>query len=78
MLQNLERQNVNLGKRKKNFEKAHGNAERQEETKECGHASREGPAGMRAQLWLFGGFEPAAFSLEIYKIVKIPKKIPVF
>ena len=37
---------------KKRFEKAHGNAEREEEMKERGHASHEGPAGMRAQLWL--------------------------
>ena len=33
---------------KKNFEKARGNAEREEELKERGHASREGPAGTRA------------------------------
>ena len=45
-----ERGNVNLGTRKKNFEKACGNAEREEEMKERGHASRKGPAGMRAQL----------------------------
>ena len=37
---------------KKSFEKARGNAEREEEMKECGHASREGPAGTRAQLWV--------------------------
>ena len=35
---------------KKSFEKARGNAEREEEMKEHGHASREGPAGTRAQL----------------------------
>ena len=34
---------------KKNFEKARGNAERKEEMKERSHASREGPAGTRAQ-----------------------------
>ena len=45
--------NANLGMRKKSFEKARGNAEREEEMKERGHASREGPAGMRAQLCLF-------------------------
>ena len=49
-LQHLERENANLGTRKKSFEKARGNAEREEEMKEPGHASREGPAGMRAQL----------------------------
>ena len=45
-----ERGNTNLGTRKKSFEKARGNAEREEEMKERGHASREGPAGTRAQL----------------------------
>ena len=50
MLQNLERGNAKLGTRKKNFEKARGNAEREEEMKERGHASRKGPAGTRAQL----------------------------
>ena len=35
---------------KKSFEKARGNAEREEEMKERGHASHEGPAGTRAQL----------------------------
>ena len=35
---------------KKSFEKARGNAEREEEMKERGHASCEGPAGTRAQL----------------------------
>ena len=45
-----ERGNANLGTRKKSFEKARGNAEREEEMKECRHASREGPAGTRAQL----------------------------
>ena len=35
---------------KKSVEKACGNAEREEEMKERGHASRKGPAGMRAQL----------------------------
>ena len=39
-----------LVREKKNFEKARGNAEREEEMKECGHASHEGPAGKRAQL----------------------------
>ena len=43
--------NTNLGTPKKSFEKARGNAERKEEMKERGHASREGPAGTRAQLW---------------------------
>ena len=43
--------NANLGTRKKSFEKARGNAEREEEMKERGHVSREGPAGTRAQLW---------------------------
>ena len=52
-LQNLERENANLGTRKKSFEKARGNAEREEEIKELGHPSREGPAGTRAQLWLY-------------------------
>ena len=47
----MERENANLGTRKKNFEKARGNAERKEEMKERGHASCEGPAGTRAQLW---------------------------
>ena len=46
-----ERGNANLGTRKKSFDKARGNAEREEEMKERGHASREGPAGTRAQLW---------------------------
>ena len=46
----MERENANLGMRKKSFEKARGNAEREEEMKERGHASREGPAGTRAQL----------------------------
>ena len=45
-----ERGNANLGTRKKSFEKARGNAEREEEMKVRGHASREGPAGTRAQL----------------------------
>ena len=49
-----ERGNVNLGTRKKSFEKARGNAEREEEMKERGHASHEGPAGTRAQLWKKG------------------------
>ena len=49
-LQNLERESVNLGTPKKSFEKARRNAEREEEMKERGHASREGPAGTRAQL----------------------------
>ena len=44
------RDNANLGTRKKSFEKALGNAEREEEMKERGDASREGPAGTRAQL----------------------------
>ena len=35
---------------KKSFEKACGNVEREEEMKECGHASRKGSAGTRAQL----------------------------
>ena len=48
-----ERGNANLGTRKKSFEKARGNAEREEEMKERGHSSREGPAGTRAQLWQF-------------------------
>ena len=48
-----EHWNANLGTRKKNFEKARGNAEREEEMKERGHASGKGPAGTRAQLWLF-------------------------
>ena len=48
--QNLERGNANFGTQKKSFEKACGNAEREEEMKERGHASREGPAGTRAQL----------------------------
>ena len=41
---------------KKSFEKARGNAEREEEMKERGHASRKGPAGMRAQLWYLPPF----------------------
>ena len=45
--------NANLGTRKKSFEKARGNAEREEEMKERGHASREGPAGTRAQLCIY-------------------------
>ena len=48
---NLECENANLGTQKKSFEKARGNAEREEEMKERGHVSREGPAGTRAQLW---------------------------
>ena len=40
-----------LVREKKSFEKARENAEREEEMKERGHASCEGPAGMRAQLW---------------------------
>ena len=52
-LQNLERKNAERESwyAKKSFEKACGNAEREEEMKERGQASREGPAGMRAQLW---------------------------
>ena len=46
----MERGNANLGTQKKSFEKARGNAEREEEMKERGHVSREGPAGTRAQL----------------------------
>ena len=46
----MERGNANLGTRKKSFEKARGNAEHEEEMKERGHASRERPAGTRAQL----------------------------
>ena len=38
----------------KKLEKARGNAEREEEMKERGHASHEGPAGTRAQLWKKG------------------------
>ena len=49
-----ERGNANVGTRKKNFEKARGNAKREEEMKERGHASHEGPAGTRAQLWKKG------------------------
>ena len=49
----MERGNANLGTRKKNFEKARRNAEREEEMKERRHASREEPAGTRAQLWVF-------------------------
>ena len=45
-----ERGNANLDTRKKSFEKARGNAEHEEEMKERRHASREGSAGMRAQL----------------------------
>ena len=45
-----ERGNGNLGALKKSFEKACGNVECEEEMKERGHASREGPAGTRAQL----------------------------
>ena len=44
--------NMNLGTRKKSFEKARRNTEREEEMKERGHVSREGPAGTHAQLWL--------------------------
>ena len=44
-----ERGNANLGTRKKSFEKARGNSEREEEMKECGLASLEGPAGTRAR-----------------------------
>ena len=40
---------MNLGTRKKSFEKARGNAEREEKKKEH-NASREGPAGTLAQL----------------------------
>ena len=54
----MERENANLGTRKKSFEKARGNAEREEEMKERGHASREGPAGTRALLCLIGFFDP--------------------
>ena len=45
-----ERGYANLGTRKKSFEKARGNEEREEEMKERRHASREGPAGTRPQL----------------------------
>ena len=45
-----ERGNANLGTQKKSFEKARGNAEREEEMKERGHVSREGPAGTCARL----------------------------
>ena len=38
---------------KKKIEKGRGNAEREEEMKERGHASREGPAGTRAQLCIY-------------------------
>ena len=47
-----ERGNANLGTQKKSFEKARGNAEREEEMKELGHASREVSAGTRSQLCL--------------------------
>ena len=59
-----ERENAGtriLVREKKNFEKARGNAEREEEMKERGHATREGPAGTRAQLWI------------LQYITKIPK-----
>ena len=49
----MERENGGTGilvREKKNFEKARGNAEREEEMKERGHATRKGPAGTRAQL----------------------------
>ena len=59
-----KRRNANLGTRKKGFEKVCGNAEREEEMKEHGHASREGPAGTHAQLcvlhWTVG------WSVEIF------------
>ena len=38
----MERENANLGTRKQSFEKARGNAEPEEEMKECGLASRKG------------------------------------
>ena len=41
---------------KKSFEKARGKAEREEEMKERGHASRDGPAGTRPALILFQAF----------------------
>ena len=44
--------NANLGTRKKSFEKAGRNVEREEEMKERGHASQKGPAGTHAQFWL--------------------------
>ena len=65
-LQNLERWNANLGTRKKSFEKARGNAEREEEMKERGHASREGPAGTRAQLCKWGKVFAKKAVLRLY------------
>ena len=47
-----ERGNANFGMREKSSEKARGNAEREEEMKERGQASREGPARTRPQLCL--------------------------
>ena len=38
----MERQNANLGTRKKSFEKARRNAEREEEMKECGPLHAKG------------------------------------
>ena len=49
--QNLEHENANVGTRKKNFEKARGTMEREEEMKERSH---KGPAGTLAQLWKKG------------------------
>ena len=49
----MERENGGTGilvREKKNFEKARGNAEREVEMKERGHASRKRPAGTRTQL----------------------------
>ena len=47
------------------------NAERKEEMKERGHASREGPAGTRAQLWTTGPrFEPGTGGPEAFNFAK--------
>ena len=45
---------------KKSFEKARRNAEREEEMKECGHASRKGPAGTHPALVVW----PAAMATQ--------------
>ena len=54
---------------KKSFEKARGNAEREEEMKERGHASREGPAGTRPAL-LVGTSSTCRF--VVHKISTLP------
>ena len=65
-LQNSERGNANHEKKALKKHAGTRNAEREEEMQERGHASREGPAGTRAQLCKWGKVFAKKAVLRLY------------